>query len=376
MIIAKSILAYFFSLAYGLSFATLAATLSHVALFHGRTIWDQIRASFGDKFVDVHTRIMKKNYDPVPQWWFYSLLILIIGLALLTFLLGIGLALLFTLPIGVITATTNQQQGLNVITELIIGYMYPGKPLANVAFKTYGYISMSQAIMFLQDFKLGHYMKIPPKSMFIVQLVGTIVASSVYFATSWWLLTTVKYICDPSKLPEGSPWTCPGDDVFYNASIIWGVVGPQRMFGNLGLYSKINYFFLLGIIAPLPIWFLSRRFPERKWIRLINMPILISGPGGMPPTRAVNYNMWFAVGIFCNFVVYRKFKGWWARHNYILSAGLDAGVAFMAILCYFFLQIKDINGPQWWGTDADDHCPLAGCPTAPGVKVDGCPVVN
>jgi hypothetical protein len=29
---------------------------------------------------------------------------------------------------------------------------------------------MSQAIMFLQDFKLGHYMKIPPRSMFIVQV--------------------------------------------------------------------------------------------------------------------------------------------------------------------------------------------------------------
>ena len=63
-----------------------------------------------------------------------------------------------------------QQPGLNVVTELIIGYLYPGRPLANVAFKTYGYISMSQAIMFLQDFKLGHYMKIPPRSMFIVQV--------------------------------------------------------------------------------------------------------------------------------------------------------------------------------------------------------------
>lgn len=48
--------------------------------------------------------------------------------------------------------------------------MYPGKPLANVVFKTYGYVSMSQSIMFFSDFKLGHYMKIPPKSMFIVQV--------------------------------------------------------------------------------------------------------------------------------------------------------------------------------------------------------------
>ncbi|KAK2640102.1 hypothetical protein Ddye_027897 [Dipteronia dyeriana] len=63
-----------------------------------------------------------------------------------------------------------QQPGLNVITELVIGYMYPEKPLANVTFKTYGYISMVQALGFVSDFKLGHYMKVPPKSMFIVQI--------------------------------------------------------------------------------------------------------------------------------------------------------------------------------------------------------------
>ena len=74
--------------------------------------------------------------------------------------------------------------------------------------------------------------------------------------------------------------------------------------------------------------------------------------------------------------MYRRFKGWWARHNYVLSAGLDAGVAFMAILSYFTLQDKDINGMQWWGLGIDDHYPLAHCPTAPGIKVEGCPVFN
>lgn len=60
--------------------------------------------------------------------------------------------------------------GLNVITEFVIGFLYPGRPLANVTFKTYGYISMTQALYFLRDFKLGHYMKIPPKSMFFAQV--------------------------------------------------------------------------------------------------------------------------------------------------------------------------------------------------------------
>ncbi|EXB64605.1 Oligopeptide transporter 1 [Morus notabilis] len=383
-------LSIFFVYAYGLSFATLAASLSHVALFHGREIWQQTKATLRDEFRDVHTRLMKKNYEAVPDWWFYVILIVVLALAILAcegfgrqlqlpywgILLAMGMALLFTLPIGVITATTNQQPGLNVITELVIGYLYPGKPLANVAFKIYGYTSMTQAIMFLSDFKLGHYMKIPPKSMFVVQLVGTIVASSVYFGTAWWLLTSVTDICQPSKLPVGSPWTCPGDDVFYNASVIWGVVGPLRMFGRLGHYPAMNYLFLIGFLAPLPFYLLSRAFPRYRFLRLIHVPIILGGAGGMPPARAVNYICWGAVGLFFNFVVYRRFKGWWARHNYILSAGLDAGVAFMAILCYFALQIRDINGMRWWGLDLDDHCPLASCPTAPGIKVEGCPVFS
>ncbi|KAL6141968.1 hypothetical protein ACLB2K_060253 [Fragaria x ananassa] len=203
---------------------------------------------------------------------------------------------------------------------------------------------MSQALMFLGDFKLGHYMKIPPKSMFIVQLAGTVAASSVYFATSWWLLHSIENIWDVSLLPEGSPWTCPGDDVFYNGSIIWGVVGPLRMFTKKGIYPELNWFFLINLIAPVPSWFFAKKFPNQKWIRLINMPIILGATG--------------------------KFKGWWARHNYILSAALDAGVAFTGVLLYLTLQSKDIFGPDWWGLLADDHCPLAACPTAPG---DGYP---
>ncbi|KAF5938750.1 hypothetical protein HYC85_023009, partial [Camellia sinensis] len=113
-------LSIFFAFTYALSFATLATTLSHVALFHGRTIWEQTKASFQHKFGDVHTRLMKKNYDPVPQW-FYTLLVVVIGLTMLTcegfgtqlqlpywgVLLAMALAFIFTLPIAVITVTTN-----------------------------------------------------------------------------------------------------------------------------------------------------------------------------------------------------------------------------------------------------------------------------
>ncbi|KAL6544566.1 oligopeptide transporter [Orobanche minor] len=388
----KLYLSAFFAFTYGFGFASLTATITHVVLYHGKTIWSmwsKAKSSLHEK-LDVHGRVMKANYEQVPNWWFYVILGIVFCLSLWAcegfgkqlqlpwwgLIMACVMALFFTLPIGIIQATTNQQIGLNIITEMVIGYVYPGRPLANVSFKTYGYISMSQALGFLSDFKLGQYMKIPPKSMFIVQLVGTVVASSVYFFTAWWLLTTIENICDTSLLPDGSPWTCPGEEVFYNASIIWGVIGPLRMFTSEGVYGALNWWFLFGFVAPIPVYLLGRKYPEKKWIRLVNVPLILSATMAMPPARAVNYIMWGAAGIFFNVYVFRLQKKWWARHAYVLAAALNAGVAFLGVLLYFTLQSRDIAGPNWWGLDADDHCPLATCPTEPGVVVKGCPVLG
>jgi hypothetical protein len=54
--------------------------------------------------------------------------------------LAMVIAIFYIVPAGMIQAITNQQIGLNVITELIVGYALPGKPIALMIFKTFGYI--------------------------------------------------------------------------------------------------------------------------------------------------------------------------------------------------------------------------------------------
>lgn len=378
-------LSTFFAMTYGVGFAALSATVMHVFLFHGREIWEQSKSSFKEKKMDIHTRLMSK-YKQVPEWWFWSILIANITLTIFAceyyneqlqlpwwgVLLACAIAFFFTLPIGIITAITNQAPGLNIITEYIIGYIYPGYPVANMCFKVYGYISMSQAITFLQDFKLGHYMKIPPRTMFMAQIVGTLIASLVYLITAWWLMETIPDICATAS-SGGTVWTCPGDHVFYDASVIWGLIGPRRIFGDLGTYAMVNWFFLLGAIAPIFVWLAHRAFPDQEWIRLINMPVLIGATGNMPPATAVNYSAWIMVGFLSGFVVYRYRPDWWQRHNYVLSGALDAGLAFMGVLLYLCLGLENI-GLNWWGNELDG-CPYASCPTAQGIAVAGCPVV-
>lgn len=46
------------------------------------------------------------------------------------FLLAVLISFVFSLPIGIIQAVTNNQIGLNVLTEFVYGYIQPGRPLA------------------------------------------------------------------------------------------------------------------------------------------------------------------------------------------------------------------------------------------------------
>ena len=47
------------------------------------------------------------------------------------------------------------------------GVLLPGKPVANMVFKAYSVQTLVQATSFLQDLKLGHYIKVPPRAMFL-----------------------------------------------------------------------------------------------------------------------------------------------------------------------------------------------------------------
>lgn len=105
------------------------------------------------------------------------------------FVLALIIAFVYIIPIGMIQAITNQQVGLNVITELVIGYALPGRPIAMMMFKTWGYITMAQALTFASDFKLGHYMKVPPRPMFWGQVVATVVAGTVQLGVQAWMFT-------------------------------------------------------------------------------------------------------------------------------------------------------------------------------------------
>ncbi|KAI0776983.1 small oligopeptide transporter [Trametes elegans] len=350
-----------FAISYGLSFASITATIVHTALYFRKQIWIQARRSLSEQ-PDIHARLMSR-YRQVPEWWYSVIFVTMFVFALVAIevwhtqmpvwalVLALVVSFVYTVPIGMIQAITNQQVGLNVITELIVGYALPGRPVAMMMFKTWGYITMYQALQFTSDFKLGHYMKIPPRVMFGAQVIAAVVAGTVQLGVQSWMFTNIEGMCDPAQ-KDG--FICPNTEVFGTASIIWGVVGPQRQFSHGQVYYGLLFFFLVGAAAPVAVYAASLRWPNSV-VKYVNFPVIFSGVGNIPPASAVNYVPWAIVGFVFNYVVRRRHFSWWTKYNYILSAGLDSGVAIAVILIFFCLQYPR-NGTigahtlaAWWG---------------------------
>ncbi|KAG0226578.1 hypothetical protein BGW42_003522 [Actinomortierella wolfii] len=348
----------FFVLTYGIGFAGLSSMITHTWLYHRHKIAAQWRAS-RTQSEDIHHKLMQA-YPEVPEWWYATIFLLMTGLAVLTcevwdyklpwwgVLLAILLAVVFVLPVGIIQAVTNQQPGLNIITEYVIGYILPGRPVANVTFKTLGYISMAQCLLFVSDLKLGHYMKIPPRAMFWAQLLGTLIAGLINLSTATWLLRSQEGVCTE----ENETFGCPSANVFYSASVIWGVIGPDRMFGPKSMYNAINYFFLIGLVLPIPFYYIKKIWPN-SFLEFVHIPVLLAATGMMPPAQAYNYTNWLAVGFIFQFFMRRYHPEWHMRFTYVLAAALDSGTAFMVLISFFIFGIREVSMPEWWGTRTD-----------------------
>ncbi|RBR21939.1 uncharacterized protein FIESC28_04691 [Fusarium coffeatum] len=346
-----------FAISYGLSFAAISSLVVYTYLHNGKQIWQQWRNSTNEK-PDIHMKLMKK-YKEAPTWWYMSLfaIMLLIGfytvlcyptnLSWWAFLLAIAISFGFALPIGIIQAVTNTQIGLNVLTEFIYGYLQPGRPLALMIFKTYGYITMAQSLRFVSDLKFGHYMKIPPRTMFLSQVVATTFSCFIQIIVLNLSLNNIPDVCEQHQVDH---FTCPGGRVFFAASIIWGLLGPARMFSPGQVYSGLFVFFIIGAITPVVIYFLAKRRPKSP-VRFLMAPLIFGGAGAMPPATPLNYLSWGAVGFIFQFWVKKRHFRWWSRLNFLTSSALDLGLALATLFIFFAFTLHGIDPPSWWGND-------------------------
>ncbi|KAJ6617590.1 OPT oligopeptide transporter [Mycena sp. CBHHK59/15] len=354
-----------FAMSYGLSFMSISATIVHAIIHFWAPMKLHFRRSLREQ-PDVHAKLMMKYPEEVPDYYYACIFVVTFifacvciecwdtGMTIWALILALCVGNFITPSVGMIQAITNWQIGLNVITELLVGFILPGRPIAMMMFVTYGYITMSRAIQFTADFKLGHYMKIPPRPMFWSQVVATLIAGTVQLGVQSWYesLHDPNEMYDVCATMQKDNFTCSFTQVFGTASVIWGLIGPGLFISKDQVYFALIFFFIIGAVCPILLWLITRRRPNTilNYLRLI-----FSALGNIPPATAINFIPWAVFGFIFQFIIRRKHFAYWTKYNYVLSAALDAGTAVGLTVVFFCLQYP-LNGAigqkyvlQWWG---------------------------
>lgn len=169
-----------YATAYGIAFMLSTSIIVHTALYRGKEIMQRVRRARAES-EDVHMRLMR-TYREVPDWWYLAFLLVAIALSIVTVaaspassfsascivltsgrsqcwktfmpvwsvVVAILMGLIYLVPAGFIFALTTYsvrqgslapllvlpmlrpQVSINLIVELVAGYIIPGLPLANV----------------------------------------------------------------------------------------------------------------------------------------------------------------------------------------------------------------------------------------------------
>ncbi|KAK9449195.1 OPT oligopeptide transporter protein-domain-containing protein [Limtongia smithiae] len=302
--------------------------------------------------------IMMRKYKEVPDWWY----LLILGGSIAFSLVGVGafpsdtpvwvaiVAILVScaliIPFIVLYSTTGYFMSMNNLATILGGFMSPGSPLACIFCRIYGYSIDEQSETIIGDLKLGHYSRIPPRSVFRGQVIGIVIQCFVTAGVYEMLVASFDDFCSTTNKAK---FTCTFAHTLYADSLLMGIVGPERTFR---LYPMFKWAFLIGaVLGPLAAYGRKRFL---KYLQYFHPVLFVGGIIRFGSTYNLTYyTSGFYVAYFFMYYIRRRYLTWWSKYNYIISSGLTAGVAFGGILIFLALQYHPVE-LTWWGNSVYD----------------------
>ncbi|KDQ54237.1 hypothetical protein JAAARDRAFT_402902 [Jaapia argillacea MUCL 33604] len=348
----------------------LGSCIVHVFLWN----WKEISGAFkfthfrhGVEIDDPHYNKMKQ-YKPVPHWWFIAIFLAAFAVAQATNYKGSSglpwwalivlliICFILTVIYGYLAAITGFSLSWfgTGFFQMIVAFMLPGQPVANMYGTLYGQHTMNQALNLLGDFKLGQYTKLSPRMTFFCQISGSVVGSILNYI----MLINIIDNNRPALLSIAGTrlWSGQNPQSYNSNAISWGALGPQ-MFGVGGTYVMVPVSLAIGVVLPLPFYFLHKKYPKAGFDYIIT-PIITQYSAWL--TVGINTSITFSViiGIFSQYYVRRRYPRWFTKYNYIVSGALDGGTQVMIFILSF--AVFGAAGtayafPTWWGNPSLDQ---------------------
>jgi hypothetical protein len=220
---------------------------------------------------------------------------------------------------------------------------------------------------------MAHYCKIAPRAVFRSQIGTIIITCFVAVGTQDFVLTHIKGLCTST---QPSRFTCANDGFpLYASSLMWGLLGSNRMFNSL--YPLFKWCFLIGTVIavlflgcqtagpkylpgvreklrlkfrPRTFEILDRTlFPFIAPLLWLNPILIIQGIQHWAPSNLSYKTPGMILSFIFMYWIPRHRLAWWEKYNYVLSAALTAGVAICALIMFFAVEYNGTIEIKWWG---------------------------
>ncbi|KAH4840924.1 hypothetical protein HBI88_155800 [Parastagonospora nodorum] len=366
-----------FAYAMFMANAAIGALIAHIALFWGGDTVRAFKAAKAGKFDDPHHAHMHKHYKEAPWWWYMIVLAV-------SFILGLVVVIKenITLPVWgyiialcmgtiiapfsiIIYSRFGNGIATNNLSKVIAGLILPGRPIGNMYFAAWSHNVINGALQLSMDLKLGEYLKVPPRVMFMTQIYGTVLGGFINYAVMISIVTGNKKLLADSN--GDSSWSGATIQSYNTNATTWALASYLYKQGQA--YSIVPFGLLIGagIVAAHRIF--AHFVPKigNFHVNEINFPQFIQYAGYIPYNQSQTCVLlsWTIVGFYTQFYLRNYRPRIFKDYSYLIAGAFDGA----SLTCLFILSFAVFGAggpakpfPQWWGNNVAgnyDHCPVA-----------------
>jgi len=213
---------------------------------------------------------------------------------------------------------------------------------------------------FSSDLKMGQYLKIPPRSMFIAQLWGTIIGAVVNYVV---MISITEAHRGLLLNPTGNGvWSGQTIQSFNSDAVTWSLT--KQLYGPSGPYFVIPMGIFIGFATIVVHWFVNKRWPYIGPVRVdrVILPLIFQYSAWLYAGVNSVVTSSIAVGLVSQLWLRRYHPGWYRKYNYILGGALDSGAQvtiFILSFAVFGASGVSRQFPKWTGNPAKgnfDYC--------------------
>ncbi|KAG2138129.1 OPT oligopeptide transporter protein-domain-containing protein [Suillus cothurnatus] len=228
-----------------------------------------------------------------------------------------------------LAAITGLTFNIQTFGQMIGGYLHKGLPVANMYFVLYGYNTVFQAQLLLQDLKIAQC-ACHPRAAFTAQILGTLLGAILNYVMMNSIIDNQSEIL--LSVQGTNIWSGQQPQMYNSQAIAWGGLSYE-------LFSA------------------GQRY-QWYWQKLradyLYTPIIAYMVGSLSAGINSSALSFFAVALLSQWWLRTRYPRWFVKYNYIVGAALDGGTQVMVFILSFAVQGAGGTShlfPTWWGRE-------------------------